>query len=316
MDLAQLHSQIQQVWQKLPMQALARALITTIVIYLAYWAATVTWLVIPEQVKPLPKSTQTSSNQLSSSSPTIDVSVIRDLNLFGKFVKPSEVKAPVKTVESAPETKLQLTLTGVVASTDDAVAAAIIESKGSQQTYGIDDKITGTRAVLKQVHPDRVIIETAGNMETLMLDGFKYTKQINANSTSSTARPQLDIKQTRNTKPPGPQPVKQQRIKEKIAELRADIAKDPTKITDYIKVSPHRVDGKIVGYRLMPSSKPEFFKQVGLVPGDVAVQINGRDLTDMREAQQALIELKVAEQIDILVDRQGELHDISLGLDN
>ena len=84
-------------------------------------------------------------------------------------------------IEDAPQTRLNLTLTGVVASSNRENAAAIIEHQSSQETYGIGDLITGTRATLEQVHNDRVLIKQSGRLETLMLDGFEYEQGENEN---------------------------------------------------------------------------------------------------------------------------------------
>ncbi|QBY04634.1 type II secretion system protein GspC [Thalassotalea sp. HSM 43] len=319
MDLAHITIQLQSLWQKVPQQALTRALITLLVIYIAFWAANFTWMLVPQAEKATSGVPISQTIAGKSSSKNLDISSITKLNLFGEYNKQVEVETPVETIESAPETKLRLTLTGVVASDDQTTAAAIVESKGVQETYGIDDKITGTRAILKQVHNDRVIIQSSGRMETLMLDGFEYTKEFRADQP---AADEVKIKTTvKSTKKNNPgvnkdDSERQARIKERVAQARSEILDNPGKLTDYIKISPYRVEGKVAGYRLMPSKNPEFFQEVGLQPGDVAVQINGRDLTDMREAQKALAELRKSEHVDLLVERDGVLHDISLGLDN
>ncbi|WOH36676.1 type II secretion system protein GspC [Thalassotalea fonticola] len=316
MDLAQITIRLQSLWQQVPQKRLTQALISLLVVYIAYWSANFSWTLYPEAETKLSASalraTTTTSNQ------QINTSAIRNLNLFGEYNKEQPVVKQIEKIESAPETRLKLTLTGLVASDDPATAAAIIESKGKQETYGIDDKIEGTRAILKQVQNDRVIIESSGRMETLMLDGFEYT-QGNSRDVIETEPTRKTVKnsvKTSLTNKNAKDSEKSARIKERVAKARADILDNPGKLTDYIKVSPYRKDGKVTGYRLMPSKDPEFFAGVGLLPGDIAIQINGKDLTDMREAQKALIELRKAEHVDILVERNGELHDVSLGLNN
>ena len=318
MELTQITIRLQSLWQQVPQKRLTQALISLLVIYIAYWSANFTWVLYPEATT---KSSATAvKSSASASSKQVNTSAIRNLNLFGEFNKEQPVVKKIEKIESAPETRLKLTLTGLVASDDPTTAAAIIESKGKQETYGIDDKIEGTRAILKQVQNDRVIIESSGRMETLMLDGFEYTKGNAREVMATDTGPKLvsnKIKtKTSLTNKSASNSEKSARIKERVAKARADILDNPGKLTDYIKVSPYRKDGKVKGYRLMPSKDPEFFAGVGLLPGDIAVQINGKDLTDMREAQKALIELRKAEHVDILVERDGELHDVSLGLNN
>ncbi|HCM46880.1 MAG TPA: type II secretion system protein GspC, partial [Colwellia sp.] len=97
--------------------------------------------------------------------------------------------------------------------------------------------------------------------------------------------------------------------------LRNELSNDPAKIVDYLRISPKRKDGSIVGYTLRPGKKPEFFKQSGLKAGDVAVQMNGFDLVEPAQAMQAMAEMKNARDISLLIDRQGSLTEILISLD-
>lgn len=317
MDFATITIRLQTLWQKVPQKRLTQLLLSLLMIYIAYWLASFTWLVIPQGQNQSSLPFINNSSTTSASQPVINTNEIKKLNLFGEYNQQATTIKKVEKIESAPETRLKLTLTGLVASDDEQTAAAIIESQGKQETYGIDEKIQGTRAILKQVQSDRVIIESAGRLETLMLDGFEYSKTgteqagVNAPSKSTTSKTLQNKGKISNV-----DPEKSARMRERVAKAKEEILNNPGKLTDYIKISPHRVEGEVKGYRLMPSKDPEFFQQVGLIPGDVAVQINGKDLTDMREAQKALIELRTAEQVDLLVERDGVTHSVSLGLNN
>ena len=52
----------------------------------------------------------------------------------------------------------------------------MIANRGTQATYGINEEIEGTRAKLKAVLIDRVIIDNSGRDETLMLEGIEYKR--------------------------------------------------------------------------------------------------------------------------------------------
>ncbi len=110
----------------------------------------------------------------------------------------------------------------MLASSDPAKSIAIIAHNGLQNSYGIGDLIDGTQAKIRQVFPDRVIIERDGRDETLMLDGEEYGK-------------------------PLPKPGNQDG---KLSSVRNELMGNPGKITDYLNISPVRVDGRMVGYRL------------------------------------------------------------------
>ena len=216
---------------------------------------------------------------------------------------------------NVPETRLNLVLTGLVASDEQSKAAAIIEYQGKQETYGIGDIIIGTRANLEQVLMDRVLIKQSGRLETLMLDGFDYNQPAKKIANKPAAK--------RNKTKIGPQSsrsgVVDQRSNKQLTAtakiLRAEFSQDPAKIGDYLRISPKRKDGKIIGYTLRPGKKPEFFKLAGLKAGDVAVEMNGFDLIAPTQAMQAMAEMRQARDISLLVNRQGNLTEILISLD-
>ena len=296
-------------------QRVAQLVMALLLIYIAYVAAEITWSVVP-QAQPGQSNTVNNSKirQTSKTKQKIDVAKIQSLNLFGQYNE-AEVEEMEVEMEKVPETTLNLKLSGLVASDDKTIAAAVIEHQGKQETYGVGDIILGTRASLEQVLMDRVLIKQSGRLETLMLDGFDY---------SQPAMKVADKPRTRTNKPkvgPNSKPsgvVDQRNNKALTAtakNLRSELSKDPAKMSDYLRVSPKRREGKIVGYTLRPGKKPEFFKQAGLKAGDVAVQMNGFDLIVPTQAMQAMAEMKKARDISLLVDRQGDFTEILISLD-
>jgi general secretion pathway protein C len=295
--------------QKLPQQKIAKVISALLLCYIAYLLAQFTWLLASENkiASPIIVNYNSSAND---SSQDVNVSVISQLNLFGEYSEQKTIEE-VK-VQDAPETKLRLTLTGTVASDDVSTAAAIIENNGKQETYGIGDKITGTRAVLDSVATDRVLIKQSGRLETLMLDGFEFNKR-QTNSMGRTSERQPSRGMDKPSPSNGPQILDQRdnkSLSRTAMQLKNDINNDPGKITDYLKIIPKRENGDIIGYQLMPGKDPEFFQSSGLKSGDVAVQMNGLDLTMPSEAAQALQALKEEQEISLLVDRSGEMTEI------
>ena len=59
-----------------------------------------------------------------------------------------------------------------------------------------------------------------------------------------------------------------------------------------------------------------FFKASGLKPGDVAVAMNGLNLSLPSEAAQALKALKEQQELSLLIDRNGEITEILFGINN
>lgn len=290
--------------KKLPQSKLSALLQLILVIYIAWLIAELTWRLFPQPI--INQISFESSSLAKRSSVITDTRKITNLNLFGDFnAEPTQAEAQP---EDAPETTLNLKLTGVVPSSVKDLAAAIIEKSGSQDVYGIDEKIDGTRAVIREIFADRVIIEQSGRRETLMLEGQDY----NAIVSSSPSNNAVDLQAA--------QPVDVDKTlisgddKEALEQIREEAFQDPGKLIDYLKVSPVRRDSELVGYRLYPGKDPQLFKSVGLSAGDIAIEINGYDLTNLSQAMQAMAQLKEAEEASLLVERNGAIKQIYISL--
>lgn len=306
------------VLEKLPQQKIAQALSALLLIYVAFMAAKITWLVVPQ---PLVTSNINAPKHIAQKNNTrknVNISALESLNLFGQYNEQERVDV-VEQITDAPQTRLQLTLSGIVASDHVEIAAAIIENKGKQETYGIGDIIKGTRASLEQVLIDRVIIKQSGRLETLMLDGADFNQPAQSVSNKK-ANKQVNSQNSPQRLSPKSKPsIVDHRLNKNLSNsaqrLRADLKSDPGKITDYLRISPARKAGKIVGYRLSPGKDPEFFKLSGLKPGDIAIQMNGYDLLVPVEAAQAMSALKTERDISLLVERKNDFIEILFSID-
>lgn len=271
------------------------------VILLAY-AAELTWRLIPApQVNQSVSATSKKQVKSSPEQANLNLSGVKKLNLFGDLTAKPVVK---QVVTEAPVTRLNLTLTGVVASTAEDSGAAIIENRGQQQTYGIGEKIEGTNAVLSEVHVDRVIIKNGAQHETLMLDGIDYTR--------SPAQP---VQSPANSPSENRGSDDNRRIlSDEALEATRELQAQPSSFTDYISISPHRPNGDLQGYRVRPGQNPSLFNAAGLVAGDVVTEINGLDLTDMQQSMEAMNMLKELQSLQMTVLRDEELLTIYLDL--
>jgi general secretion pathway protein C len=290
---------------------IAQFIIVTLVIYMAFISAKMTWFLMSETSHSTPHAIKaTAVNSSGNSQIGFDMTKLQALNLFGLYSE-QEIEEQIEIVKDAPQTRLQLRLSGLVASDDVKTAAAIIEHKGKQETYGVGDVIIGTRASLEQVLMDRVIIKQSGRLETLMLDGFDFKEPAKSLSSKTKTKNKLSkqsesgVLDHRNNR----------ELSHTAKRLREDLAKNPGKITDYLRIMPKRKKGKIVGYSLRPGKEPEFFKLSGLKTGDVAVQMNGYDLVVPLEAAQALGATKEARDISLLIERNGSLMEVLFSID-
>lgn len=266
---------------------------TALILYLL---AQIIWQIIPEPEAPrIVSDTQSTQKQPARSTQNSSISTLLAQNIFG--VRDAQPTVIEQSISDAPETKLNLTLHGVVASTLQDGGAAIISRGNQQATYGIDDKIEGTRATLHKVFADRVIISNRGVKETLMLDGVDFVKASEA-----------QVIQAK------PQPVKAKISAELDPNMVADLRNNPTKFADFIAINPARENGQVVGYRVSPGQQPEFFARAGLKAGDVIVAINGLDLTLPREAMRAMQTLRQTDSLDLTILRNGSSQSLTLTL--
>jgi general secretion pathway protein C len=241
----------------------------------------------------------------------LDILPLIKLNLFGNpEAKP--IVTALAEITDAPETKLNLTLTGVVSSTDPKVGAAVVENNGKQNTYGVGDKIDGTNATLDQLYIDRVIIKNGLARETLMLDGidFNEANQIREQGYRQQAQ-EFDT-------PQGPVEFQMpdsdsDQSSASVREMREQINQSPKGFTDFIAIKPHAPNGALIGYQVSPGKQAEFFSNVGLRSGDVITQINGLDLSDPAQSLEAINVLREAQFLQMEVLRGDEA--LSLDID-
>lgn len=275
------------------------AVVVLLSLYLLAFTAELTWRLVPEPKSTAANTFTTDTNSSRSTSSRLDISPLTRINLFGN----PEAK-PVEEVEAditeAPETKLNLTLTGVVSSTDPKIGAAIVENAGKQNTYGIGDKIDGTNATLDEIYVDRVIIKNRLSRETLMLDGVDFDEaNQQRNQSQRNSRPQVQRVQDEllsNNSSAGA----------RMKELRSKLADSPASFTDFITIKPHAPQGQLLGYRVEPGKQPEFFQEMGLRSGDVITEINGIDLTDPAQRFEAFNVLKESQELQLEVIRGDE----------
>nr|WP_283620435.1 type II secretion system protein GspC [Alteromonas macleodii] len=271
-------------------------------LYLIAFAAKLVWRIIPEpQLSATPTVSRAPVISSSSGQNGVNIAKIQQLNLFGNAAaKPAE---PVAEVTDAPETRLNLTLTGVVASSEQEAGTAIIENRGSQTVYGLGEKIEGTNATLQKVYNDRVIIKNGVRNETLMLDGIDYDEANRRREMQARNRPE-------------PEELEEDTVElsDEALEATAALRERPANFTDFISISPKTEEGQLIGYQVSPGKEPELFKSAGLQAGDVITQINGLDLTDLQQSQEALSELRNAQTIELTIIRDGSLTTLYLDL--
>jgi general secretion pathway protein C len=278
--------------------------------YLIIFAAKLTWKIYPDTEQPNQSSISINNSANHNTKPIqVNLANLKRLHLFGEIEQQIE-KPEKEAVSDAPETGLQLVLTGVVASSNQDNGAAIIEHQNRQNTYGISEKIDGTSAILRQVFADRVIISNNGTNETLMLDGVDYNQRNLLSAKTSEMAPS----QPKQTRARIKETARNVSLSQQSKDIVTDIYTNSASITDYINFSPANKEGRLVGYAIRPGNQPELFKEAGFKSGDVIVNINGLDMGDPEQALNATNELRQTSQIEMILDRNGEQISMSIAL--
>lgn len=296
-------AQWQQFYAKLPVVLLNRIFAFLFLLLLAWLAARFSWLLLPAApVTPVAVPVGAAQAPVST---TQDIQQVIDARLFGQFQPKSAEPVVAQPVTDAPQTSLNLKLTGVVATASKPEqGTAVIENSGVEQVYSIDEQIEGTSAVLKQVLEDRVLLQVAGRMETLMLDGVEYQKLSEVNGAVEDSVLQEVA----------PAPESYSPAAEQVASMRREMLNEPAKFFDYVRITPRHRNGQMYGYALLPGRDAELFERMGLKPNDVAIEINGVRLDDMQQAYGVINELREASQASIKIERDGEIRDIQVNL--
>lgn len=278
--------------------------LTALFAILAVWTlAKMTWQMIapasPPASGPIKTQVQGTPNQSATS-----VVSLANLNLFGT----SEVTA--QNTRNAPKTQLNVRLLGVTASNIPERSAAIIEKDRRQEVYVIGDKINGTQVSIEEIYADRVILNNNGALETLELEGIGELSEglslTLENQQRAAAQESADSVTNDDSESP------ETEIAAAYREMRR--SGEATALLDYIRISPAMSGDGLQGYRLSPGKYPELFAQAGFKAGDIAVAINGQDLTDVSSAQVAIGELRNARQIIVTVLRDDDYLDLELAV--
>ena len=265
-----------------------------LIVACAYLLVEITWMFVPQDdvdMAPVQKQAQPAIN--SSRQQQDSFRKLTSANIFGV----SE-KAVVQQPSKAPETKLNLTLKGVLAATPMEMASAIIAQgkSGQEEIYSIGDRMPGN-VLIREIHPEYVVLERNGRLETLKLQKISGVAGLETKSSSPASGPGAATSHATTLK-----------------QIRSDIIKNPTSFGDYALPVVVKENGKQIGYRLQAQKKGELLAKLGIQSTDVITQINGVKLDQPQNGISALRKLSTATNLDIVVRRNGAEVPMSISL--
>ena len=146
--------------QRLPL--ILAVLAGTAMLVVTVWQGYSFWQSEKSQMARAAQQRQAPLTVTERKAPEIDLASIA---LFGRAPEPGETVAA--DTENLPETNLKLFLRGVMAADGDFPGSALIEDDDrNTEAYLVGEELPGN-ARLRQIFPNRVIIERSGKLENL-----------------------------------------------------------------------------------------------------------------------------------------------------
>lgn len=253
-----------------------------LVVALAWQLVQATWLFLGAGGS-VPVTSGIAPPRPASSGTVIDLNSLVNAHLFG--VASSEPNPA--DVNAAPQTQMNLVLTGTMASADPQKGYAIVgESATSAKTYPTGATLRpGTK--LHSVFTDRVILDNGGKLETLVLPR-QFAGQL------APVRPPVAA-----TNGVGD-------------ELRRIAETNPSAFTTVVRPQPVFANGVQRGYRVYPGRDRKQFANLGLQPGDLVTSVNGTPLDDPSRGMEIFNSLNSAAQVSVTIERNGQSQQLSL----
>ena len=255
-----------------------------LVLLVAYSLATLVWQIVlpPPAADNIRADEARTLDRAEGRRPRYDLQIAQ-LHLFGKPSIKQKREAP-----TAPKTRLNLTLRGVLATGGEDALAIIASGGANERFYHVGDAIPGG-ATLKAVYPDRVLLERNSNMETLPLPksqdaGIEFSRNPGTSDARQSGTPE---------------------VAQKLSQLRKQVLKHPDKLGKMIQAKPLIQDGQFKGYQLSPRGNSELFKNVGLRRGDIVIAVNGVSINRPEKGLNALQKLVNATEVTVTVLRDG-----------
>jgi len=256
--------------------------------------------------RPLTAKTASSNNTTSLAQQIVDA------HLFGdEEARATPITETSKPAEEAPKSKLNVKLTGILASNDPKIGHALIGGGREDKVVAVGEKIE--RATLEEVYPFYIVIDNSGKRERIELPVVELA---NSGSTPSVQRnaPPTSSSGPSDAPPGDDSSIDVSQLPQTPGALRDYMVRNPSTMQQLMDVRPFRQNGRVVGYKLNPKQDASLMRNFGIEPGDVVVALNGVKLDNQRRGLKALRQLVTAQQVDMTLLRNGAEIPVSISL--
>ncbi len=339
--LAAAGTKLEEAWQELAVhlqvlsdpalqRRLKQALIGLAAVWMVFALVNLIWSLVPAPSAPAtPKNVINPLVEaaVQSGRKPINIDEMAAWNLFGTAATSPEELARLAQQEAAlsaqleaqqdgldgiennaQETRLALKLQGVVASSDQELARAIIEAKKEQAQYAVGDELpVGNRVKLAKILQDRVVIDNAGKYELLLLfdkDDFKINPAGGATQQAAPVdndRRRLDRRNSQD-------------VTAMAENYRRRLYSNPQSLSQVVNIAAVREDGQLKGYRVSAGRDTEQFAAMGFEANDIVTGVNGIKLSDPGKAMELYRVMRNANEASFDVLRGGQEVTLVVGL--
>lgn len=257
--------------------------------------ARLVWLLLPLQTPPVatapvPVNAAVGDRAPATTGVAVDVDQLVGWHLFGEVGATRPVASGIEA--QAQNTSLNLQLVGLVQSSDDKLARAILLLDGRQQQFAIGEQLPASgKVVLSKVLSDRAIIENNGRYETLWLYDQQALNRLGSAiqpAAAPAASSAVDLRVDQN-------------VTAAASGYRQQLYQNPSGLADLIQVSVQQD-----GFRIRPGKDPKAFAAFGLRPDDVVTAINGVSLNNPENALNLYNQMRTAQEATLTIRRGGE----------
>jgi general secretion pathway protein C len=307
----------------------AKCMLTLAVVWSLFALTQLLWALFPQEDSLPAQGSIINSPTLSvgvagASAIQVDIDALRSWPLFGEpgaalAVEPetplaNEASAEREGIEKgARETRLDLVLRGVIAFTADGAGSAIVEHRGQQAIYSVDDVLpVPGRVTLAKVMPLQVVLDNGGTYELLLLyQPSDLDSQLGAVRTAVPSAASA-------AQPAGTARVIDKRADQGATALasgyRDQLYQNPQSLAELVRIAAVREGGELQGYRLTPGRDQAQFEQLGFRSGDLVVAVNGMPLSDPANTMRLYQAMRAASEASFDLLRSGESIAVSVSL--
>jgi len=248
------------------------------------------WLLPSNDLKP----SGLAQNTREATATLPDITGLLAVPLFGKL-QAQATKPVVQKPKPVVVSRLNIKLLGTIVAGENSAAIVAVAKRREQQVFFIGDRIQ-PGVILKKVEAEAIVVERGGKLERISLEqGAKLT---------ATPMPGAAIAANLGLASAQPTSIKMNR-----AHLQQQLQNFPVLMTQ-AKAAPHFVNGKPGGFAITQIAPGSLYQQAGLQNGDIILTVNGKQITNAKQAMNLYQTLKSAAAIDLELIRAGQIRKI------